>query len=346
MSKIIRSKFIKQSPKSKFPTLLIFGPDKKGIVAAYSQIFDRYNCNIIQSEQWTDRQISIKQRVDGIQPLFCQRTLLDCSLASQRITPDKKIPSIDNNGITESISTLVQSSQVIHPERKSEIEYEINKVSKLYGLEATLNWRDKPKNLVIMTSKYDHCLWEILLRHKENELYCNISAIISNHTDLQYVADSFEIPYHYIPITPESKQSQEEEEIDLLKNIYRADVIVLARYMQVLTPHFLSQFAKNQIINIHHSFLPAFMGSKPYDRAHERGVKLIGATAHYVTQDLDEGPIIEQDVIQVSHRDDIPDLRRKGRIIERNVLFNALQAHLDDRVISYNNKCVVFSDSN
>ena len=157
---------------------------------------------------------------------------------------------------------------------------------------------------------------------------------------MRHVVDTFHLPYHVTPITPETKTEQEARQLELLKNV---DLVILARYMQVLSGHFLSHFPEN-IINIHHSFLPAFMGGKPYHRAHERGVKLIGATAHYATSDLDEGPIIEQDVIQVSHRDEVQDMLRKGRILERNVLLRALEAHLDDRVIVYKNRCVVFGD--
>eukprot|EP00546_Thalassionema_frauenfeldii_P010888 CAMPEP_0178926698 /NCGR_PEP_ID=MMETSP0786-20121207/18698_1 /TAXON_ID=186022 /ORGANISM="Thalassionema frauenfeldii, Strain CCMP 1798" /LENGTH=194 /DNA_ID=CAMNT_0020601891 /DNA_START=241 /DNA_END=825 /DNA_ORIENTATION=- len=194
-----------------------------------------------------------------------------------------------------------------------------------------------------MVSKYDHCLWELLLRYREKELDCEIPVVISNHKQLQHVADTFQIPFHYVPISPETKIDQEAEQLKLLQQVYNVDVIVLARYMQVLSSQFLNQFGK-KIINIHHSFLPAFSGRRPYHRAFERGVKLIGATAHYTTEKLDDGPIIEQDVIRVSHRDEVGDLIRKGRILERNVLVSALQAHLDDRIIVYGDKCVVFGD--
>eukprot|EP00980_Cylindrotheca_fusiformis_P026616 scaffold16625_cov118-Cylindrotheca_fusiformis.AAC.7 len=191
-----------------------------------------------------------------------------------------------------------------------------------------------------MVSKYDHCLWELLLRHSAQELDMDIEVVISNHPDVRPVADTFRIPFHVTPVSPDTKAEAEAKQLELLKDV---DVVVLARYMQVLSGNFLNHF-QNNIINIHHSFLPAFTGARPYNAAWERGVKLIGATAHYATQDLDEGPILEQDVISVSHRDEVDDMLRKGRILERNVLLKALEAHLDDRVIVYNNRCVVFGD--
>jgi len=217
---------------------------------------------------------------------------------------------------------------------------ELDEMSKSFRLKSQLNWRERKAKVGIMVSKYDHCLWELLLRHSAQELDMDIECVISNHEDLAPVANTFSVPYHVLPITPENKRAQEEKQLELFQNV---DVVVLARYMQVLTPHFLEYFP-NRIINIHHSFLPAFSGGRPYHNAYERGVKLIGATAHYATATLDEGPILTQDVIPVSHRDSIADMMRKGRILERNVLCQALEAHLDDRVIVYQNKCVVFGD--
>eukprot|EP01083_Nonionella_stella_P038573 104912_1 len=170
--------------------------------------------------------------------------------------------------------------------------------------------------MAIFVSRYDHCLWEILLRHRSGELACDIPLIISNHEALRTVADTFDIPYYVFPITKNTKFHQEEQQMELLYE-HAIDLIVLARYMQILTPTFCNNGTfHNHIINIHHSFLPAFMGSMPYHRAYERGVKLIGATAHYATSDLDQGPIIGQDVMRVSHRDDVKDLIRKGRSLE------------------------------
>jgi formyltetrahydrofolate deformylase len=223
---------------------------------------------------------------------------------------------------------------------KQACQEELLEMSKSLDVKSHLNWRDRRKKIGIMVSKSDHCLWELLLRHSAQELDMDIEVVISNHEKLRSVADTFQIPYHVTPITAETKAEQEAKQLELLKNV---DVVVAARYMQVLSENFLNHFP-NQVINIHHSFLPAFMGGSPYHQAWERGVKLIGATAHYTTSDLDDGPIIEQDVINVTHRDEVRDMMRKGRILERNVLLKALEAHLDDRVFVYKNRCVVFSD--
>ena len=193
----------------------------------------------------------------------------------------------------------------------------------------------------IFVSKYDHCLYDLLLRQKSGELATDIPLIISNHPDLAPVARQFDIPFYHLRITKDTKAEQEASALALLA---QADVelVVLARYMQILTDDFLKAFT-GHVINIHHSFLPAFMGSKPYHRAFQRGVKLIGATAHYATAELDEGPIIEQDVVRCSHRDSVEDLVRKGRDLEKVVLARAVRWHLDDRVLVYDNKTVVFS---
>jgi formyltetrahydrofolate deformylase len=193
----------------------------------------------------------------------------------------------------------------------------------------------------IFVSKYDHCLYDLLLRQRAGELATDIALIISNHPDLEPVAEQFGVPFRCLPITKENKQAQEAEALSLLTEA-GVDLVVLARYMQILTDTFLSSFS-GRVINIHHSFLPAFMGSKPYHRAFERGVKLIGATAHYATAELDEGPIIEQDVVRCSHRDSVHDLVRKGRDLEKVVLARAVRWHLDDRILVYDNKTVVFS---
>jgi formyltetrahydrofolate deformylase len=207
-----------------------------------------------------------------------------------------------------------------------------------------LNWRvsygSERKRLALFVSKYDHCLYDLLLRHRSGELDCEIPLIISNHPDLEPIARQFDIAFRVFPIARETKAAQERQELALLAD-QAIDLVVLARYMQILSSEFIEQLP-SRIINIHHSFLPAFMGGKPYHRAAERGVKLIGATAHYATTDLDEGPIIEQDVIRTSHRDTIPDLIRKGRDVERAVLSRAVRWHLEDRILVYGNKTVVF----
>ena len=200
---------------------------------------------------------------------------------------------------------------------------------------------DYVKRIAIFVSKTDHCLYDLLLRHRAGELPCEIALIVSNHETLEPTARQFDIPYHVFPIARATKVEQEEQELALLQNQH-VDLIVLARYMQILSSDFISHYP-DRIINIHHSFLPAFAGGRPYQQARERGVKLVGATAHYATTDLDEGPIIEQDVVRVSHRHAQADLVRKGRDVERNVLSRAVRAHLEDRILVFENKTVVFN---
>jgi formyltetrahydrofolate deformylase len=208
-----------------------------------------------------------------------------------------------------------------------------------------MNWRiadgRSRSRTAVFVSKYDHCLYDLLLRQRAGELSTDIPLIISNHPDLEPVAKQFNVPFRHLPIAKGAKRAQEEEALALLE-AERIELVVLARYMQILTDDFLKAFS-GQVINIHHSFLPAFMGSKPYHRAFQRGVKLIGATAHYATADLDEGPIIEQDVVRCTHRDSVQDLVRKGRDLEKVVLARAVRWHLDDRILVYDNKTVVFS---
>ncbi len=194
--------------------------------------------------------------------------------------------------------------------------------------------------MVIMVSKYDHCLVDLLYRHKSGEIACEIPLIISNHLDNQPIADFYRIPYVTIPVPKENKRPAEEKILKLLQQ-HSPDFIVLARYMQILSQEFISQYP-HRIINIHHSFLPAFIGAKPYHQAFTRGVKLIGATSHYVTEVLDDGPIIEQDVVRISHRDSLNDLLQKGRDLEKVVLSRGVRWHVENRVLLYGNKTVVF----
>jgi formyltetrahydrofolate deformylase len=203
-----------------------------------------------------------------------------------------------------------------------------------------LSWSDHAKRIAIFVSRAEHCLYDLLLRHRLGELPCEIAMVLSNHPDLEEVATQFGVPYHVFSITKETKREQEDREMALLEE-QRVDLAVLARYMQILSGEFIARFPE-RIINIHHSSLPAFMGARPYHQAHERGVKLIGATAHYATSDLDEGPIIAQDVEPCSHRDTISDLVRKGRDIERVVLARAVRWHLEDRVIVHGRRTIVF----
>ncbi|PYX07183.1 MAG: formyltetrahydrofolate deformylase [Acidobacteria bacterium] len=202
---------------------------------------------------------------------------------------------------------------------------------------AQSNYRPK---MVILVSKYDHCLVDLLYRHKSGELACDIPLIISNHHDNQPIAEFYRIPYVTVPVPKEDKRVAEQEILSLLRD-HAPDFIVLARYMQILSNEFVNQYPQ-RIINIHHSFLPAFVGAKPYHQAFARGVKLIGATSHYVTEVLDDGPIIEQDVVRISHRDSLDDLLQKGRDLEKVVLSRAVRWHIENRVLLYGNKTVVF----
>jgi len=203
-----------------------------------------------------------------------------------------------------------------------------------------INHAHNRRRLALFVSKYDHCLQEILWRHGLGELDADIALIVSNHPDLGYLAERHDIPFHVFPVSKDNKPEQERKEIELLK-AENIDTIILARYMQVLSSHFVQEYP-HRIVNIHHSFLPAFVGGNPYKQAYERGVKIIGATSHYVTDALDEGPIIEQDIIRISHKDSLEDLIRKGRDLERLVLARALRLHLQDRILVYGNKTVIF----
>jgi formyltetrahydrofolate deformylase len=196
------------------------------------------------------------------------------------------------------------------------------------------------QRMIILVSKYDHCLVDLLYRHQSGELACDIPLIISNHADNQAIADFYKIPYAIVAVTKDNK-SQAEAKIQVLIDDQKPDFVVLARYMQILSNEFVNRYAQ-RIINIHHSFLPAFVGARPYHQAFERGVKLIGATSHYVTEVLDDGPIIEQDVVRVSHRDTVEDLIRKGRDLEKVVLSRAVRWQVENRVLLYGNKTVVF----
>ncbi len=203
---------------------------------------------------------------------------------------------------------------------------------------ALSNYRPK---VAIFVSRYDHCLTDLLYRQHSGELACEIPLVISNHEDVRRWTDFYKIPLHVIPVTKENKPDAERRELDLLRP-HGIDLIVLARYMQVLSWDFIRQYPPHHIINIHHSFLPAFVGGKPHHQAFERGVKLVGATSHYVTEVLDDGPIIEQDVVRISHRDTLEDLIQKGRDLEKVVLSRAVRWHIENRILLYGNKTVIF----
>jgi formyltetrahydrofolate deformylase len=212
-------------------------------------------------------------------------------------------------------------------------------VAEPFGMEWQMNYATRRKRVAVLVSRHDHCLAELLWRWRRGELYADIPLVVSNHVDMESEAARFGVHFEHIPVERDAKPAAERALLDLLGGAY--DLIVLARYMQILSPEFLDA-VRTPIINIHHSFLPAFAGANPYDRAYQRGVKIIGATAHYVTEELDAGPIIDQDVTRVSHRDEIDDLVGIGRDVERLVLARAVKAHLDDRVLLDGARTIVF----
>jgi len=235
-----------------------------------------------------------------------------------------------------------------------ECEYEsdmfsIEKFKKTFNNELAskfnLKWRiyaaDKKPKMALFVSKYDHCLYDILGRYNSGELFLEIPFILSNHNDLKPIADRFNIPFYHVPVTKATRQEAELKQLELLES-YNINFIVLARYMQIVSNFIINKYP-NKILNIHHSFLPAFIGAKPYHSAYKRGVKIIGATSHYITDELDAGPIIAQDVAPVSHTYSIDDLIAKGRDLEKIVLSNAIKLHANRKVMVFNNKTVIFS---
>ena len=213
-------------------------------------------------------------------------------------------------------------------------------IAERFGMQWKLALSANRPKMAIFVSKYDHCLVDLLYRHQSGELACEIPLIISNHDDTRRLAEFYGIPFHVINVTKDNKAESEAQQFALLEQ-YQVDFIVLARYMQVLSQEFVKRYPQ-RVINIHHSFLPAFEGAKPYHRAFERGVKLIGATSHYVTEVLDDGPIIEQDVISISHSDSVEDLIQKGRDLEKVVLSRAVRWHVESRILEYAKKTVIF----
>jgi formyltetrahydrofolate deformylase len=217
---------------------------------------------------------------------------------------------------------------------------QFGEIAREFHMSWRLAWSSQRQRMAIFVSRYQHCLLDLLHRYQLGELAGEIAMIVSNHRDAEGLASFYKIPFHYFTATAENKMEIEEREVDTLKQ-NKVDLVVLARYMQILSPSFVDQYPR-RIINVHHSFLPAFTGARPYHAAFQRGVKLIGATSHYVTEELDEGPIIDQDVTRVSHRDQVADLVQKGRDLERMVLSRAVRWHLSHRILFYGNKTVVF----
>ncbi len=295
------SKHAEPSGRPTTATLLASCDDRPGLVAALSQLLYALGLNILDADQHTD----------SMAGKFFQRIRFDLAIRDGEDVIDQAI-----------------------------LEGAVREVTARFEMSCELRLDRDIQRMAIFVSKTDHCLYDLLLRHRSGELRCEIPLIVSNHPDLEPIAKQFGIDYHVFRISSETKQEQEKREIELLRD-QGIDLVVMARYMQILSEQMISAFPR-KIINIHHSFLPAFQGGRPYHQAYARGVKRIGATAHYATLDLDEGPIIEQDVVRVSHRDTPTDLVRKGRDVERTVLSRAVAWHLDGRVLVYDNKTVVF----
>ena len=285
-------------------TLLITCPDTKGIVAAVADFLVQYNANILHADQ----------HLDSENNLFLMRVEWDSSDFNADTT---------DSGLIE-----LAFKQAFEP------------IASRFNMHWQLKLSQHKTRVAIMVSQYDHCLADLLHRHKSGELACEIPLIISNHRDTEALAQFYGIDFHYIEVNKTNKPAVEVAQFKLFTD-YKIDLIVLARYMQILSGDFVSRYPQ-QIINIHHSFLPAFIGAKPYHRAFERGVKLIGATSHYVTEVLDEGPIIEQGIDRISHRDQVEDLIQKGRDLERVVLSKAVRWHIENRILLYANKTVIF----
>ncbi|HWU87288.1 MAG TPA: formyltetrahydrofolate deformylase [Kofleriaceae bacterium] len=220
------------------------------------------------------------------------------------------------------------------------LEQGIREVGARFAMDWRIAYGHQVKRVAVFASKQTHCLYDLLIRYRAGELPCEIAMVVSNHADAEPIARHFDVPFHHLPVTPETRAQQEAAAIELVEAA-KVDLLVLARYMQILSPEFVARFP-SRIINIHHSFLPAFIGANPYRQAFVRGVKLVGATSHYVTSELDQGPIIEQAVVRCSHRDTVEDLVRKGRDLEKIVLAAAVRWHVEDRILVYAGKTVVF----
>jgi formyltetrahydrofolate deformylase len=292
---------------------LLHGPDKPGLVARVAGwIFERGG-NILHADQHRDMEAGI----------FFQRV--------------EWVPSLVD--ATKGLST-VAATKADEPAGMALAAEEFRAFGAALGMRVRVASSAHRPRVAIFVSQADHCFHDLVLRGKAGEFSGEFALVISNHEDLAGIARGYGLPFHHIPVAAKAKAAAETRQLDLLKQ-HDIELVILARYMQVLSGEFLDAFAR-PVINIHHSFLPAFAGGRPYHQAHERGVKIIGATAHYATSDLDDGPIIQQDVAAVTHRHNVGDLVRKGRDLEKRVLAQAVRWHLDNRVLAYGRKTVVF----
>ncbi len=300
--------------------LLVSCPDAKGEVASIADFVYRHGGNILHADEHADQ---------------------ESGLFLMRVEFDPKDFDIDLSAVDP---TQFNPAQAVHPGSArtglSEFAKHFDPIAEKFQMTWRLAVSSHRQRMIIFVSKYDHCLVDLLYRHQSGELACDIPLIISNHPDNQPIADFYKIPYAVVSVRKDNKRDSEAR-IQSLIDQHRPDFLVLARYMQILSNEFVNRYPQ-RIINIHHGLLPAFIGARPYHRAFERGVKLIGATSHYVTEVLDDGPIIEQDVVRVSHRDTVEDLIRKGRDLEKMVLSRAVRWHIENRILLYGNKTVVF----
>lgn len=281
--------------------LLIDCPDRKGLVARVSGLLYEHGANILHADQHQDHDLG----------LFFMRVewALNC---------ESSVSAFDLDGFTLAFAPLAAELKM---------QWKLSSTS-------------RPPKVALFCSQYLHCMADLLDRRHSEELQCEIPVIVSNHREIEKLATFYGIPFEFIPVTATTRAEAEMQQIEILEKL-EIELVVLARYMQILSPAFVARYPA-AIINVHHSFLPAFTGARPYHAAHARGVKLIGATSHYVTEVLDDGPIIEQDVARISHRDQVEDLVARGRDLERMVLSRAVRWHLDRRILCYGNKTVVF----
>jgi formyltetrahydrofolate deformylase len=279
--------------------LLMYCPDKKGIIASVTNFINQKNGNIVYIDQYVDR----------VQKAFFMRVVVEVNF-------DKHSFNLFINSFNHELGLK-------------------------YDLKCNFYLEEEKPRMGVFVSKYDHCLYDILSQQRSGKLVCDIPFIISNHNDLAKIASQFDVPFYHIPVDKENKNKAEKKQLKILQD-NKTDFIVLARYMQIISSTLIDKYQSN-IINIHHSFLPAFPGAKPYHSAFNRGVKIIGATSHYVTEELDGGPIIEQDIVRVSHVNEVDDFILKGQDLERIVLLRSLKLHCQRKIMVYNNKTIVFN---
>jgi len=297
--------------------LLIDCPDRKGLVARVSGLLYERGANILHADQHIDHELG----------LFFMR--VEWGLGPADGSPSEKGSAKNEFDAKADASFDLEAFKAVFTPIAAEL-----------GMNWQLTSSERPPRVALFCSQYLHCMADLLHRWRAGELVCEIPLIVSNHREVKKLAAFYGVPFEYTPVTAETRPDAEIRQLKLLAD-HKIELVVLARYMQILSPQFVAQYPA-AIINVHHSFLPAFTGARPYHAAHARGVKLIGATSHYVTEVLDDGPIIEQDVARISHRDQVEDLVARGRDLERMVLSRAVRWHLDRRILCYGNKTVVF----